>query len=164
MTTSARTWLTRQAYEHLQQELDRLLGQHTAGAEPSNATAGEFDQEPVVTADRRAARIRQIQEILQHAVVDEAPPDDGVAEPGMVLTVRFDDTAETTTFLLSVRHASDPTGLDVYSPESPLGAALCGATEGDHLTYTVPDGGTVRVTLVRAVPYGRHRDGGDSVA
>ncbi|MQA03466.1 MAG: transcription elongation factor GreAB [Streptosporangiales bacterium] len=160
MTTSARTWLTRQAFEQLHRELDQLLGQPTAGAEPSGTTAGEFDQEPVISADRRAARIRQIEDLLQHAVVDETPPDDGVAEPGMVLTIRFDDTAETTTFLLSVRHASEPTGLDVYSPESPLGAALYGATEGEQRTYAVPSGATVRVTLLRAVPYGHHREAG----
>lgn len=87
-------------------------------------------------------------------MVGETPPDDGIAEPGMVLTVRFDDARETLTFLLGVREATD--GLQVYSPDSPLGTALYGAREREQRTFTVPNGATVRVTLLRAVPYGRH--------
>ena len=46
----------------------------------------------------RQERIRQIQDLLANAVVDKTPPDDGVAEPGMVLTARYDDTGDTETF------------------------------------------------------------------
>ena len=53
----------------------------------------------------RQERIRQIQDLLANAVVDKTPPDDGVAEPGMVLTARYDDTGDTETFLLGVRGA-----------------------------------------------------------
>lgn len=154
MPTNSRFWLTHEAHERLQQELDHLLELHAD--DPTDPTSADFDQTPVVNADRRTARIHQIQGILHQAVVGEVPPDDGVAEPGMVVTVRFDDSDETITFLLSVREATDLTGLQNYSPDSPLGAALYGAKEGEQRTYAVPSGATMRVTLLRAVPYGRH--------
>jgi len=44
-------------------------------------------------------------------------------------------------------------GLEVYSPLSPLGGALLDAKVGDTRTYTVPNGSTVKVTLVSAEPY-----------
>lgn len=156
MPTSSRVWLTHEAHMRLQRELDHLLGLRTTD-EPTDAASADFDQAPVVDADRRAARIRQIQDILRRAVVGEVPADDGVAEPGMVLTVRFDGSDETLTFLLSVREAAaDLDGLQVYSPDSPLGTALHGVREGEQRTYTVPSGASLRVTLERAVPYDTH--------
>lgn len=147
MTTPERVWLTRDAYERLSDELDTLLAQ-----------AGQADgsDDGAVEARRRAERIRQLRELLPHAVVGEAPPDDGIAEPGMVLTVRFDDDPETETFLLGVLDGTDSDELEVCSPESPLGQALIGASQGEERSYDVPSGRTVRVTLVRAVPYGQH--------
>ena len=51
------------------------------------------------------ARIQQIHDLLVNAVVGEDPPNDGIAEPDMVLTIRYDDTGDTETFLLGVRGA-----------------------------------------------------------
>jgi transcription elongation factor GreA len=103
----------------------------------------------------RQARILQIHDLLANAVVGEDPPDDGIAEPGMVLTVRYDD-GETETFLLGVR-VDDQSGMEVYSPQSPLGKAIGGARPGEQRSYLVPSGATVTVTLVDAVPYGLHQ-------
>ena len=47
--------------------------------------------------------------------------------------------------------------LRIYSPCSPLGAALCGAMKGEQREYLLPAGNTMTVTLVAAVPYRRHR-------
>jgi transcription elongation factor GreA len=148
MTTSTeRVWLTPQAHSRLQAELAALLA-------PDRASDGPLEQDDqFTTRQTRVARIRQIQDLLNHAVVGEDPPDDGIAEPGMVLTVRYDDTDETETFLLGVRGAEHG-DLEVYSPQSPLGAALTGARQGEQRTYRVPTGATVRVTLLEAVPYG----------
>ena len=41
----------------------------------------------------------------------------------------------------------------MYSPNSPLGGALIDAKEGETRTFTVPNGNTVKVTLVKAEPY-----------
>jgi transcription elongation GreA/GreB family factor len=85
----------------------------------------------------------------------------------MVLTIRYDDTADEETFLLGLRDVeqsdldenlgSNRDDLEVYSPTSPLGMAVIGARAGDQRSYRVPNGTTVRVTLLNAVPYGHHR-------
>ncbi|MEV0702173.1 GreA/GreB family elongation factor [Saccharopolyspora sp. NPDC050389] len=155
MTTTQRRWLTQDAYDRLRDELVELLAHRSAGAERGDGTV-DSESGQFVDEGRRRGRIRQIQGLLYNAVVGQAPPDDGVAEPGMVLTVRFDD-GETETFLLGARDGADLDGLAVYSPESPLGAALSGARQGEQRTYSVPNGGTVQVTLLRAVPHGHHR-------
>lgn len=133
-------WLTRDAHDRLRAELTELLATSSADAD----------------GQRRAARVRDLQELLASAVVGQDPADDGVAEPGMVLTVRYDDTGDEETFLLGLRDVEQGE-LEVFSPASPLGGALSGARPGEQRAYQVPGGGTVRVTLVAAVPYGRHR-------
>ena len=96
-------------------------------------------------------------------MVGEDPPDDGIAEPGMVLTVRYDDTGEIETFLLGVRGVEDA-DIDVYSVQSPLGSAIVGARPGEQRTYSIPSGANLPVTLLKAVPYGMHapKSRGDS--
>lgn len=149
MTSSTqRVWLTPEAHRRLTDELAALLAPR-----PVRAADGT-DQDEVTI--RRQARLREVLDLLDDAVVGEDPPDDGVAEAGMVLTVRYDDTGETETFLLGVRDA-EHSDIEVYSPRSPLGAALTGARQGEQRTFRVPNGATLRVTLLEAVPYGRHR-------
>jgi transcription elongation GreA/GreB family factor len=92
---------------------------------------------------------------LVHAVVGEDPPDDGIAEPGMVVTIRYDDTGDTETFLLGVR-GPEYGDMEVYSNQSPLGAAIMGARPGERRTFTLPSGANLTVTLLKAVPYGIH--------
>ncbi|WP_029117248.1 GreA/GreB family elongation factor [Mycobacterium sp. URHB0044] len=153
MITAERTWMTRRAYLRLQMELAALRSQ------PSNEVPGEvadFDDNLVAGQRARQVRIRQIQDLLAHAVVGEDPPDDGIAEPGMVLTVRYDDTGETETFLLGVRGAEDA-DIEVYSLQSPLGKAIAGARPGEQRIYSIPSGADLPVTLLRAVPYGISR-------
>ena len=150
MTSTERVWLTPQAHRRLRAELAALL---TPDHRPEE-TGGQDDQ---VTAQlhTRQARVRQLQDLLNNALVGQDPPDDGIAEPGMVLTVRYDDTDETETFLFGVRSIEHGVhhNLEVYSPESPLGVALTGARQGEQRTYRVPTGATIRVTLLEAVPY-----------
>ncbi len=146
MTTTQRVWLTPQAHHRLRNELTALLAPARGRLDDSG--------EPGLAQQDRDARIREIHDLLTGAVVGEDPPDDGIAEPGMVLDVRFDDTGETETFLLGARGAEHGT-VEVYSPDSPLGAAVNGARQGEQRVYRVPSGATVRVTLLNAVPYGR---------
>lgn len=140
-------WLTEEAYARLRDELGELrVADEAGGDEPDR----------VLELRRRQARIGELEDLLRRAVVGWIPPDDGVAEPGMVLTVRFDGEEVTETFLLGVRDGAGSDDLEVFSPDSPLGRAVAGARQGESRTYTVPSGATVRVTLVAAVPYGRH--------
>ena len=152
MTSTERLWMTREAHTRLKTELAALRSR------PSVEVPDDFmdyDDNLVAKYSARQARIRQIQDLLANAVVGEDPPDDGIAEPGMVLTVRYDDTGEIETFLLGVRGAEDA-DIDVYSMQSPLGRAIAGAHVGEQRTYSIPSGANLPVTLLKAVPYGMH--------
>lgn len=142
MTTAQRVWISKRAYDRLQSELAALRGTRPGREE----------------ADDRQLRIHQIRDLLTDVTVGQDPPDDGIAEPGMVLTVRFDDTDAVETFLLGVRSAEHG-DLEVYSNQAPLGAALEGALPGERRTYRLPNGTAVTVTLLNAVPYGMHTEG-----
>ena len=150
MATTTRVWISSQAHERLHRELDTLRFLFSAGI----ADEGTDENATVV---RRAweTRIQQIHDLLINAVVGEDPPDDGIAEPGMVVTIRRDATGDTETFLLGV-HGAEYADMPVYSIESPLGAAIAGARPGQRRTYRLPNGIPLAVTLLTAVPYGLH--------
>jgi transcription elongation factor GreA len=152
MTSTERLWMTREAHSRLQAELAALRSRPSIEV-PDDLM--DYDDNLVAKYSARQARIRQIQDLLSKAVVGEDPPDDGIAEPGMVLTVRYDDTAEIETFLLGVRGAEDA-DIDVYSMQSPLGRAIAGARVGEQRTYSIPSGANLPVTLLKAVPHGMH--------
>ena len=153
------TWLTQEAHDRLKAELEALVTGRAVMAAEINARREEGDlrenggyHAAKEEQGKQEARIRQIQELLRTAKVGEAPTAAGVAGPGMVVTVRFDDDDETETFLIGSREetASD---LEVYSAASPLGKALDGAKEGETRTYATPTGRTMRVTLLKTEPF-----------
>jgi transcription elongation GreA/GreB family factor len=150
MTNTGRVWISAQAHRRLQRELATLRELISTALEDSYT-----DENAAAVRRARQARIQRIHELLFDAAVGEDPPDDGIAEPGMVVTVRYDDTGETETFLLGVRGA-EYADMDVYSIQSPLGAAILGARSGQRRTYTSPIGATMAVTVLRAVPHGMH--------
>ena len=152
MTTTQGVWMTRRAYIRLQAELAGLRSQPAIEV-PDDFM--DYDNNVVAAYRARQARIGQIHDMLANAIVGEDPPDDGVAEPGMVLTVRYDDTGDTETFLLGVRGAEDA-DIEVYSAQSPLGSAIVGARPGEQRTYSIPSKNNVAVTLLDAVPHGLH--------
>ncbi|HEY0639050.1 MAG TPA: transcription elongation factor GreA [Pseudonocardiaceae bacterium] len=160
MSETMVTWLTQEAYDRLKAELDDLIAKRPVIAAEINARREEGDlrenggyQAAREEQGRQEARIRQLQELLHTAKVGEAPEEDGIAAPGMVLTVRYDGDDETETFLLATREEGSHGDLEVYSPNSPLGEALLGAKEGETREYNLPNGGTMKVTLVRAQPF-----------
>lgn len=150
MTSTQPVWISTQAYERLQRELATLRVLHT-----SAFADGESDENATAVRWAWQARIRQIHDLLVNAVFGEDPPDDGIAEPGMVLTICYDDTGDTETFLLGVRGA-EYGDIEVYSNQSPLGAAIAGARPGERRSYTLSSGAALTVTLLDAVPYGMH--------
>ena len=150
MTSTQRVWISPQAYERLHRELATLRELCSAAA-----AGGDTDENGIAVRLGWLARIQQIHELLVDAVVGEDPPDDGIAEPGMVLTIRSDDTGDIETFLLGVRGA-EYGDMEVYSIQSPLGAAIAGARPGERRTYTLPSGTRLTVTLLKAVPHGIH--------
>lgn len=144
---TSRIWLTESTHAELRAELRGLLDQRAAGASQDGP-----DDVPDTGAQRdREQRIRRLQELLSDPVVGHRPPDDGVVELGMEVTVRYED-GDVDTFLLA--HDEDRTRATmVCSPDSPLGRALLGARQGDHVTYQLPHGGETGCTLVEVVPY-----------
>jgi len=137
-----RVWLTEETYDRARIELAMLRMELATGSH-----RGHTDPE------QRVLRIRQLQELISSAAVGHEPADDGVAEPGMVLTVRYAADNLTETFLMADREESLYDDLPIYSPRSPL--ALCGAARGEQREYLLPCGDTMTVTLVDAVPYHR---------
>lgn len=148
MTANAGTWLSAHGYQQIRNELDRLLLSHRSGP-----PLPDGDEDAWARHGWRERRIRHLQELLLDATVGSAPADDGVAEPGMVLTVRVDDDPETETFLLAERGVPAAPGIDVYSPASPVGRAVLGAREGEVRTCGLPDGHTISITLLSVRPH-----------
>ncbi|APU12882.1 MULTISPECIES: transcription elongation factor GreA [Actinoalloteichus] len=160
MSDTQVTWLTQDSFDRLKQELDDLIASRPVISEKINAAReeGDLKENGGYHAAREEqgqleARIRQLQELLRVAKVGETPTESGVAQPGMILTVRYEDDEDTETFLLATREEGGEGNLEVYSPSSPLGQALLDAKEGETREYELPNGGTMKVTLVKAVPY-----------
>ncbi|BBX91040.1 transcription elongation factor GreA [Mycobacterium vulneris] len=162
MTDTQVTWLTQEAFDRLKAELDQLIANRPVIAAEINdrREEGDLRENGGYHAAReeqgqQEARIRQLQELLNNAKVGEAPKQSGVALPGSVVKVYYDDDKkDTETFLIATRQEGISDGkLEVYSPNSPLGSALIDAKVGESRTYTVPNGNTVKVTLVSAEPY-----------
>ena len=142
-THTEQVWLTQDAHDRLTQELATLLAQRENGG-------GETD---VSEQEQREIRIRQLQDVIRNSVIHE-PPDDGVVEAGMVLTVRYEGEDDTETFLMADRAGVIlDTNLEVCSPQSPLGRALIGAVPGEQREYRTPDGIRMRVSVLKAVPH-----------
>lgn len=157
-------WLTQEAFDKLTAELASLKGpvRHEVIARISAARdEGDLKENGGYHAAREEqgkmeARIRQLEDMLERAEVGETPADDGTVSPGMKVTYRFvgDDDDEVETFLLGAREIEDSVeGIKVYSPQSPLGAAILGAAKGDTVSYVAPNGSELRVVIVDAVPY-----------
>ncbi|MGA8210747.1 MAG: transcription elongation factor GreA [Nocardioidaceae bacterium] len=157
-------WLTQDAFNKLQAELEHLRGPVRSEIVAKISAArdeGDLKENGGYHAAREEqgkteARIRQLEEMLRRAKVGEVPADDGVVEPGMQVTYRFagDAEDETETFLLGAREMLEANGaLTVYSPQSPLGSAIIGHRTGETVEYTAPNGKTLEVEIVDAVPY-----------
>lgn len=155
------TWLSQDAYDRLQAELDELIAARPVIAAEINARREEGDlrenggyHAAREEQGKQEGRVLYLKELLRTAAVGEAPVADNVA-PGTVVTIYFDDDqSDTETFLLGSREISATTDLTVYSPESALGKAILGATPGQTVTYTAPSGADIKVTVVKFIPFG----------
>ena len=156
-------WLTQEAYDRLKNELEELLANRPVIAKEINDRREEGDlrenggyQAAREEQGKQEGRILQLQETLRRAKVGEAPPDDGIAEPGMVVTVRYGGSggdSDTETFLLGSREEAETAGVAVYSPQSPIGRALQGRHEGETVEYETPNGKIMKVELISAKPF-----------
>jgi transcription elongation factor GreA len=161
MTGTVVTWLTQEAHDRLQHELDQLVAHRPVIAAEINDRREEGDLKENggyhAARDEQAkqeARIRHLQEILRSAQVGVSPADDGVVEPGMVVTIAYDgDDDDQETFLLGSREEGVHGSLQVYSPQSPLGQAIQGASRGESREYILPNGRVQKVAVLDAKPF-----------
>jgi transcription elongation factor GreA len=158
----AAVWLTQAKYDALQAELEELRGPGRAAVVQKVSEArdeGDLKENGGYHAAREElgkldGRIAQLEDMLKRAQVGETPPDDGIVEPGMVVTYRFVGDDEDERFLLGAREMKgDDDDLEVYSPQSPLGEAISGKRKGDTVEYVAPNGKKLKVEIVDAVPY-----------
>ncbi len=158
MTESTVTWLTQEAHDRLRAELERLSGPaRTEIAERIAAARDEGDLKENggyhAAREEQAkneARIRELTEKLRNVHIGQ-PADDGTVEAGMVVTAVV--AGDEMTFLLGSREIAGTTDLDVYSPTSPLGAAIDGKKVGDSTSYTAPNGREIAVEITEAKPF-----------
>lgn len=153
------TWLSQEAYDRLQAELEYLSGEgrmEIAKKIEAARDEGDLKENGGYHAAReeqskREGRIQQLERLLQNAQVGEAPADDGVVEPGMVVTAKVNDN--TMTFLLGNRELAGDEELDVFSEKSPLGQAVNGMRAGESTQYRAPNGKDIPVELVEVKPF-----------
>jgi transcription elongation factor GreA len=158
IATPTASYLTQDAFDRLKAELDELSGAgRTEIAKKIEAAREEGDLKEnggyhaaKEEQGKMEARIRQLTQLLENAVVGHTPQDTGVVEPGMVVTVEI--LGEEERFLLGSREISDP-DLQVFSEKSPLGAAIMGKKVGETTSYEAPSGKSIAVDIKAAKPY-----------
>ena len=156
--TNAATWLTQEAYDRLTAELAHLEGAGRDEVVSRIAAArdeGDLKENGGYHAAReeqakQEARIRELQAKLRNVQIG-TPPDDGVVEPGMVVTALV--AGDEMVFLLGSREIAGSADIDVYSPTSPLGAAINGRSVGETTSYTAPNGRDITVEITDAKPF-----------
>ncbi|MER7957224.1 MULTISPECIES: transcription elongation factor GreA [unclassified Streptomyces] len=155
------TWLTQEAYNQLKAELEYLSGPARTEIAAKIAAAreeGDLRENGGYHAakeeqGKQELRVRQLTQLLEHAKVGEAPADEGVVAPGMVVTIAFDgDEDDTMTFLLASREYAS-SDIETYSPQSPLGVGVNGKKAGEDAEYELPNGKTATVKILSAKPY-----------
>ncbi len=163
MTTPAQptqVWLTQTTFARLTAELEDLKGprrQEIIERISSARDEGDLKENGGYHAAKDEqgkieARIIQLEEMLSH-VSTEPSPDDHTVSPGKVVTYRYAGDDEDEVFLLGAREIDDDHEIEVFSPQSPLGAAMVGATKGSTVDFDAPNGKTLKLEIVDAVPF-----------
>lgn len=162
MTDQKKQYITPETKAKLEAELQNLIDHRPVVAAEINERREEGDLKENAgydaareMQDQEEARIKQISEILSNSTTERAGVEEGVAHIGSVVHVYYNgDEDNKETFLIGTRAAaSDNKDLETYSEQSPLGAAIVGAREGETREYTAPNGNTISVTIVTAAPY-----------
>ena len=160
-TSADVVWLTQEAYDNLVAELDELktVGRPEVSARIAAAREeGDLSENGGYHAAREEqgqmeGRIRQLEDLLRRAQVGEPTGDSDEVTPGRLVTIAFDgDEDDTDTFLLGSREVlgtDSSVDYSVYSPQSPLGAAVLGAKVGDEVRYAAPSGKEITVVVLK---------------
>ncbi len=158
-STNDQIWLTREAFDKLQGEYDYLTTTGRAEVTAKIAAAreeGDLSENGGYHAAREEqgqmeARIVILKDKLERAQVGESVASD-VVVAGNIVTIAFDgDLDDTETFLLGSREVlalDESVEVQVYSPQSPIGAAVLGHKKGDAVSYQAPTGKNINITVV----------------
>ncbi len=152
---TAKTWLTQEAADRLTNELRELetTGRSEVVKKIEAARAeGDLKENGGYHAAREEqgkleARIRQLKALLENAEIGTPKGEAGQVSPGMKVVVEI--MGKKMEFLLGSREIASGE-LDVYSEQSPLGAAVLGAKVGDQRGYTAPNGKEITVKILAA--------------
>lgn len=162
MASAPKQYITPETKAKLEEELNTLIARRPLVAAEINERREEGDLKENAgydaareMQDQEEARIKQISEILANSTTERAGIVEGVAHVGSVVHVYYNgDENDKETFLIGTRAvASDNKDLETFSEQSPLGAAIIGAQEGETREYTAPNGNVIKVTVVSAEPY-----------
>lgn len=153
-------WLTQAQYDALQAELEERIDvkrPEIAKLIDAARQEGDLKENGGYHAARNEqsmneTRIKALQEMLANAEVGATPADDGIVEPGMVVTAMVAGREQK--FLLGSREAGGDLGIQVFSADAPLGAAVLGHRPGDVLSYEAPNGREIEVKIIEATPFG----------
>lgn len=150
------TWLSQEAYDRLQAELDTLRTEgrvNIAAVIEEARSHGDLRENAEYHAakdeqGKMEARIRQLEVLLRDAKVGE-PERTDVAHPGLVVILDVDGDEET--YLLGSRE-DEHEELEILSASSPMGQAVNGKRVGDEASFTTPTGATIQVRITGIRP------------
>ncbi|MDP8936431.1 MAG: transcription elongation factor GreA [Actinomycetota bacterium] len=150
----AETHLSQAAYDRLKLELDDLTTRGRVDmaqtierarelgdlSENADYHAAKDDQ------GRMEARIRQIQALLENAVILDHSEESGTVVNGSIVSLRYEGDDDVERFLIgSIEERRQD--VPVISSASPLGQVLMGRKAGDWVEYEAP-GGVLKVEVV----------------
>ena len=154
-------WLTQEAFDRLKAELEHRSGdlreeikaRITAAREEGDLKENGGYHAAREEQGKNEGRVRQLTKMLEAAQIGTPEIEEGIVSQGMVVTVHFPDLDDTETFLLGSREEAAHTSIDVYSPTSPMGAAVLNQAVGAEISYEAPSGKTLRIAIVSAELY-----------
>jgi transcription elongation factor GreA len=155
------TWLTQEAHDRLTAELaDREGPRRTEITKRIEAAREEGDLKENggyhaarEEQGKNEARVRQLKHLLEHAQIGVPDSAEDEVSHGKVITVRLVNFDEEETFLLGSREEAAHASIDVYSPTSPLGAAVLGKKVGETTSYILANGKEMQVEILKVADY-----------
>ncbi|MBU6245123.1 MAG: transcription elongation factor GreA [Actinomycetales bacterium] len=159
--TAEVTWLTQEGYDRLAAELADRQGPRRQEITKRIELAreeGDLKENGGYHAakeeqGKNEARIRVLKHLLENAQIGAPDADHDEVSHGKVVTIRFPAFDEEETFLLGSREEAAHASIEVYSPTSPLGAAVLGKRVGDRTSYDLANGKQMSVEIVRVEAY-----------
>ena len=157
--TNEATWLTQEAHDRLRDELIHLIEvarKEIAKKIQDAREEGDLKENGGYHAAKEEqgkieARIARLEQLLATAEIGHAPSSDGLVRQGSVVRVNL--RGNEVEFLLGSAEIAEGTDIQVYSPDSPLGAAIMGLSAGASTTFFAPNGREVEVSVLEVKPF-----------